>query len=372
MHARNSEMLSMTIRRSSHVHRAGAFSRLVAFVLWAVVVAPSAQGQFTSVQFGKNKVQYQSFEWRYITSPHFDIYFHDSLDYIAKFCAYKAEDALGELIRSFGFRPNKRLTIVLYGSHNQFQQTNIIGQLLPEGVGGVTELFKNRMVLPFEGDWEKFRHVIHHELVHAYLNEMFYAGSIQVALYSRSTIPIWMNEGLAEYESLHGLDVQTDMFMRDLATSEALRPLGQLDGYLAYRAGQAFYAYIERQYGKGKVAELIHKLRGAQSVSAAFEATFGKDLEEFSDEWQQAMRKMYWPDLDLFTRVDDFAQRLTNHVKDGNYYYSSPALSPDGKQVAFISDRDGDFGIYVMDLTKRTMRQLVSSGARSILRSSTF
>ncbi|GIV56337.1 MAG: hypothetical protein KatS3mg040_1105 [Candidatus Kapaibacterium sp.] len=362
MHARNFEMLSMTIRRSSHVHRAGAFFRLVAFVLWAVVVAPSAQGQFTSVQFGKNKVQYQSFEWRYITSPHFDIYFHDSLDYIAKFCAYKAEDALDELIRSFGFRPNKRLTIVLYGSHNQFQQTNIIGQLLPEGVGGVTELFKNRMVLPFEGDWEKFRHVIHHELVHAYLNEMFYAGSIQVALYSRSTIPIWMNEGLAEYESLHGLDVQTDMFMRDLATSEALRPLTQLDGYLAYRAGQAFYAYIERQYGKGKVAELIHKLRGAQSVSAAFEATFGKDLEEFSDEWQQAMRKMYWPDLDLFMRVDDFAQRLTNHVKDGNYYYSSPALSPDGKQVALISDRDGDFGIYVMDLTKRTMRELVSSG----------
>ncbi|KXB98357.1 MAG: hypothetical protein AA908_02895 [Chlorobi bacterium NICIL-2] len=335
---------------------ARAFGWLTAIVLWAIAIAPAF------AQFGKNKVQYQSFEWRYITSPHFDIYFHDSLDYIAKFCAYKAEDALGELIRSFGFRPNKRLTIVLYGSHNQFQQTNIIGQLLPEGVGGVTELFKNRMVLPFEGDWEKFRHVIHHELVHAYLNEMFYAGSIQVALYSRSTIPIWMNEGLAEYESLHGLDAQTDMFMRDLATSEALRPLGQLDGYLAYRAGQAFYAYIERQYGKGKVAELIHKLRGAQSVSAAFEATFGKDLEEFSDEWQQAMRKMYWPDLDLFTRVDDFAQRLTNHVKDGNYYYSSPALSPDGKQVALISDRDGDFAIYVMDLTKRTMRQLVSSG----------
>ncbi len=315
-----------------------------------------------SAQFGKNKVQYQSFEWRYITSPHFDIYFHDSLDYIARFCAYKAEDALNELIRSFGFRPNKRMTIVLYGSHNQFQQTNIIGQLLPEGVGGVTELFKNRMVLPFEGDWEKFRHVIHHELVHAYLNEMFYAGTIQVALYSRSMIPLWMNEGLAEYESLHGLDDQTDMFMRDLATSEALRPLEQLDGYLAYRAGQAFYAYIERQYGRGKVAELIHKLRGAQTVSSAFEATFGKSLEDFSEEWQMAMRKMYWPDLDIFTRVDDFAQRLTNHTKDNCYYYSSPALSPDGKEVAFISDRDGGFAIYIMDLATRRIRQLISSG----------
>lgn len=313
-------------------------------------------------QFGKNKVQYQTFVWSYITSPHFDIYFHDSLEYIAKFCAYKAEDALSSLIRSFGFRPNKRMTIVLYGSHNQFQQTNIIGQLLPEGVGGVTELFKNRMVLPFEGDWEKFRHVIHHELVHAYLNEMFYAGSIQVALYSRSTIPLWMNEGLAEFESLGGLDVQTDMFMRDLALSEALRPLDQLDGYLAYRGGQAFYAYIERQYGKGKISELIHKLRHAQTLSAAFEATFGKSLEDFSEEWQNAMKKMYWPDLERFNRLDDFAQRLTNHTKDGNFYYSSPALSPNGRDVAFISDRDGDFAIYTMDLTTRKMRRLISSG----------
>ncbi|MCX7936273.1 MAG: peptidase MA family metallohydrolase [Chlorobi bacterium] len=313
-------------------------------------------------QFGKNKVQYQSFEWRYITSPHFDIFFHDTLDYLAKFCAYKAEEALNSLITNFGFRPTKRLTIVIYGSHNQFQQTNIIGQLLPEGVGGVTELFKNRMVLPFEGDWEKFRHVIHHELVHAYLNEMFYAGSIQVALYSRSTIPLWMNEGLAEYESLGGLDVQTDMFMRDIALSEALPPLEQLNGYLAYRGGQAFYAYVERQYGRGKVAELIHKLRSAQTPSAAFEATFGKSLEDFSEEWQNAMKKMYWPDLDRFTRLDDFAQRLTNHTKDGNFYYSSPAISPDGREVAFISDRDGDFGVYVMDLSSRRMRRLVSSG----------
>jgi len=326
------------------------------------LLGAGAHAQVSSVQFGKNKVQYQSFEWKYITSPHFDVYFHDSLEYIATFCAYKAEEALSSLVDHFGFRPNKRLRIIVYGSHNQFQQTNVIGQLLPEGVGGVTELFKNRMVLPFEGDWEKFRHVIHHELVHAYLNEMFYAGSIQIALLSQTSIPLWMNEGLAEFESLGGLDVQTDMFMRDLALSQQLRRLDQLDGYLAYRAGQAFYAYIERQYGRSKVAELIHKLRNSQTPSMAFEATFGKSLEDFSDEWENAMKKMYWPDLDRFVRLEDFAQRLTNHAKDDNYYYSSPAISPDGQRVALISDRDGDFGIYVMDLTTRQLTKLISSG----------
>ena len=50
---------------------------------------------------------------------------------------------------------------------------------MEEGVGGVTELFKNRVVVPFEGNYKQFRHVIHHELVHAVINEMFYGGSIQ-------------------------------------------------------------------------------------------------------------------------------------------------------------------------------------------------
>jgi DNA-binding beta-propeller fold protein YncE len=340
-----------------HLFRRNAWKWLVFCLLPLTTYA-----QFSTVQFGKNKVQYQSFEWKYITSPHFDVFFHDSLEYIATFCAYKAEEALNSLVDHFGFRPNKRLRIIVYGSHNQFQQTNVIGQLLPEGVGGVTELFKNRMVLPFEGDWEKFRHVIHHELVHAYLNEMFYAGSIQIALVSQAQIPLWMNEGLAEFESLGGLDVQTDMFMRDLALSQQLRGLNELGGYLAYRGGQTFYAYIERQYGRSKVSELIHKLRNSQTLSQAFEATFGKSLEDFSEEWVNAMKKMYWPDLDRFMRLDDFAQRLTNHTKDDNFYYSSPAISPDGNRVAFISDRDGDFGIYIMDLATRRMTKLISSG----------
>ncbi len=40
--------------------------------------------------------------------------------------------------------------------------------------------FKNRVILPFEGSYALFRHVIHHELVHAVLNDMFYGGNDSV------------------------------------------------------------------------------------------------------------------------------------------------------------------------------------------------
>src|SRR6185503_2963956 len=182
-------------------------------ILFLTLVVPATAQQ---TMFGKNKVQYREFQWKYIQSPHFDIYFYQGGKDIAEFCAEVAEPALTSIQNTIRYDITDRISILVYNSHNDFQQTNAVGEFLPEGVGGVTELFKNRVVVPFEGDYEKFRHVIHHELVHAVLPDMVSGGSYQALLTGGGMqIPTWMNEGLAEYESLHGLDVETDMFMRD-------------------------------------------------------------------------------------------------------------------------------------------------------------
>ena len=112
--------------------------------------------------FGKNKVQYTEFEWYYIQSDHFDIYFNIGGEYIANFTADVAESSYTQISKSFRYQITNRIPIIVYNSHNEFQQTNVVNSYLEEGIGGVTELFKNRVVLPFEGDYKKFRHVIHH------------------------------------------------------------------------------------------------------------------------------------------------------------------------------------------------------------------
>ncbi|MFN3307072.1 MAG: biopolymer transporter Tol, partial [Candidatus Kapaibacteriota bacterium] len=183
-------------------------------------------------QFGKNKVQYEKFNWRYIQTQHFDVYFHDKNKTLAVFAGKVAETSLGSIQKTLKYRITQRIPIIVYNSHNQFQQTNVINMFLPEGIGGVTELFKNRVVVPFEGDYEQFRHVIHHELVHAVINDWFYGGTIQSAV-SRGNmveIPLWMHEGLCEWESIGGLDVSTDVYIRDLTLSENLPDLNYLDG----------------------------------------------------------------------------------------------------------------------------------------------
>lgn len=317
--------------------------------------------------FGKNKKQYEKFNWKFIQSDNFDVYYHDGAEYIAKFTALKAEDALRQIQEELSFTISKRIVFIIYNSHNQFQQTNVINEFMTEGIGGVTELFKNRVVIPFEGDYAKFRHVIHHELVHAVINDMFYGGSIQ-ALMSNSgaaMLPLWMNEGYAEYSSAGGLDVKTDMFMRDVAVSEYLRGIGQLNGYFAYRGGQAFWSYIASKYGKGKVGEVLNRFRTIGDVDRTFRAAFGMSYEEMSEQWAKDEKKFYFPDVDRYEYVEDYATRLTNHQKENYFYNTSPSISPDGERVAFISDRgEMTFGLWVMDLQSKEAKKLAGS-ARS-------
>ncbi len=316
----------------------------------------------SSAQFGQNKVQYQNFNWKFISSAHFDVYFNDGEKYLAEFCAHKAEEGFVTISRDLNYTINKRISIVVYGSHVEYQQTNVIPDFMPEGIRGVTELYKNRVVVNFEGNWELFRQLIQHELTHAILNEVLYYGNTRYLYQSRVQMPLWMNEGLAEFESLHGLDAPTDMFMRDIALSEYLPPLEQLSGFFAYRGGQAFWDYVVRKYGRGKIAEIIGNIRLGMDLNWVCMASFSMSLEEFSERWQEDMKREYFPDLEKFQRLEDFAKRLSNSAKDASQYNSSPAISPDGSKVAFISMRDGSYGIYLMDIEKKSdVRKLISS-----------
>ena len=183
--------------------------------------------------FGQNKVQYRNFDWSFITSPHFDIYYYGDASDLAQYTAEKGEEAYEQISKHLRWTLRKRVPIIIYHSHNDFQQTNVVLPYMREGIGGVTELFKNRVVIPFEGDYAQFRHVIHHELVHALINDMIYGSAQNV--YSgrvRLRVPLWANEGLAEYLSMNW-DTQSDMILRDLAVHEDMPTVQQLESFLA-------------------------------------------------------------------------------------------------------------------------------------------
>lgn len=333
--------------------------------LFSILISSNVSfGQLDAI-FGKNKVQYETFKWKYLQSKHFDVYFYQGGEYLAQYTAEVSEKALDSISSTFDYRISNRIPVIIFNSHNDFQQNNVIDQYLPEGVGGVTELFKNRVLVPFEGDYEKFRHVIHHELVHAFMNDMFYGGSIQNIISRNITLvfPLWLSEGMAEYESLSGLDKATDMFMRDAVVNNYLPPLEYIGGYFAYRGGQSFFSWLADYYGKESIGKLMNNIKGLGDVDAAFRETYKLGLEKIGEKWQKELKKTYWPGVAYREEVTDFAKPLTDHEKDGGFYNVSPVISPNGNLFAFISNRDDLFDVFVANASTGEVLQKVIEGS---------
>ena len=175
-------------------------------------------------QFGKNIVQYQSFDWHYLQTEYFDIYYYDT-DINAQYVAQESQNAYDNISNALQWKLKNRIPIIVYNSHNDFQQTNVIDMYMPEGVGGVTELYKNRVVIPYDGKHKDFKDVLHHELVHAFINDYIYKGNaMNMQDESITPIPLWMNEGLAELLS-NNWSTESDMWIRDLVINGKQLPV---------------------------------------------------------------------------------------------------------------------------------------------------
>ncbi len=317
--------------------------------------------------FGQNKVQYRDFDWQYIEAPHFDIYYYGDEKPLAEFTAEVIEDAYDQVSKHLRWELNKRVTVIVYHSHNDFQQTNVVWDYMSEGIGGVTELFKNRVVIPFEGSYEQFRHVIHHELVHAVVNDMIYGGNIQSIISGRVrlNIPLWANEGLAEYLSSNW-DTQADMILRDISINERMPSINELNYYFAYKGGQSVWRFIAEKYGREKVGEIFIAMKRRQDAEKGFRKALGLDFEELTEQWHKYLKKEYWSDISGRDELTDVSKRITDHKEDRNFYNVSPAVSPDGSKIAILTDRSGYADIMLIDgISGKRIKTLVK-GNRSV------
>ena len=330
-------------------------------LIWLMVLLFLLPGSAMPQYFGKNKVQYGKFNWQYLQTEHFDIYFTEGGQSVATFVGQVAEESYQKLRQSFRYDLQDRIKVIVHNSHNDFQQTNVDLSEPEESVGGFTEFFKNRVVIPYEGEWEKFRHVVHHELTHAVMLQMVYGAGVQSIItgLTQMQLPLWFIEGLAEYES-RGWDIESDMYMRDATLNGYVPEIPMLYGFLAYKGGQSVWNYVTERYGAEKVGELIGKVKINKSFERGLKNSIGIDEKELTKRWHLYLKRKYWPDIENRKEPEEIAKRLTDHRKDGSFVNISPAFSHRGDKLVFKSDKSDYFDIYLMSaIDGRVLKSLV-------------
>jgi WD40 repeat protein len=302
--------------------------------------APRAEAQY----FGRNPVQWERLKFEVLQTEHFDIHYYPEEQEAAAQAGRLAERWYTRLSRILGHRFKERQPLVLYASHAHFQQTNTIGGAPGEGTGGVTEAFKRRIVLPVGSSLAETDHVLGHELVHAFQYSMTGQGRISSTNYPGALrMPLWFIEGMAEYLSVGPVDAHTAMWMRDAARKEKLPNIRDLEKgrFFPYRYGQALWAYLAGRYGDQVVGESLRAIGPRTTdASAVLKAVLGVDHEQISKDWHAALREAVTPVMTGKQDPTKYGPSLVTEKGQGGNLNVGPALSPDGAQLAFLSERD--------------------------------
>src|ERR687896_721592 len=182
--------------------------------LFALLLAP---GLLEAQYFGRNKVQYSSFDFKIIQTEHFDVYYYERERVAAMDAARMSDRAYARLSKVLNHEFRERKPIILYASHSDFQQTNALGQAPGEGTQGVTDFQRNRNVLPFTGSYAEFEHVLLHEMAHQFQYDTWSRGRAGSGIATLIAInpPLWFAEGMAEYLSSGPIHSETAMSLRD-------------------------------------------------------------------------------------------------------------------------------------------------------------
>ena len=232
--------------------------------------------------FGRNKVQHREFDFKVLSTEHFDVYYYPGQEAFVGHVARMAERWYARLNWLFGTVLTSRQPLILYASSADFRQTNTVSGDLGEGTGGVTEGLRRRIVMPSAGPLAGTDHVLGHELVHAFQYDM--GGALSLSESGLMRLPLWMVEGLAEYLSIGSVDPQTAMWLRDAVVSNTLPTVQDLGNarFFPYRFGHAFWAYIAGRWDDSTVMLLFNTAVKAGDAEQAIRIVLGMDSGQLS------------------------------------------------------------------------------------------
>lgn len=321
---------------------------LIAGLLLVAAAAPHAAAQYYA--FGKNKVQYESFQWKTLRGPHVEIYYYPEEEPLARLALVLAEASYDDLKGKFQHEVDRPVPMIVFNSHHHFEQNNVSPFYVPEGVQGFTEYLKGRVVLPYTGSYAEFRHVIHHEMVHVFqfslLDEVYKKHKKSTYLVP----PLWFSEGLAEYWS-NEWDATGTMVLSDMVLEGQLPSIGNLWRYngtfTIYKLGQSICQYIGETYGQDALRRLYTDIYREDRFEKLMARVTGVSAGKISDDWIYAMKRRYFPVVKDHVSLASAAEERA--VSQG--VNLKPVAVPDttilgGHRYLFLSARSGYTNIY--------------------------
>ncbi|MQG38301.1 MAG: hypothetical protein FI719_08135 [SAR202 cluster bacterium] len=113
---------------------------------------------------------------------------------------------------------------------------------------------------------------------------------------SRASVPLWLNEGLAEYGNLDQT-ISYERFLEWAVGTDRLIPLKSLRSFpgdpnltlVAYGQGRSVVKYMIDEFGTEKMSELLATLGTGIGIDDALGAVYGFGIRGLEDKWRESI-----------------------------------------------------------------------------------
>lgn len=335
--------------------------------------------------FAQDLYNQPELKWQTFETEHFNIYYTPGLEDVASLAAEAAEEVHEPLCELYQYRPDTKVSLI-------FSDTDDIANAGSYFQSNKIKFYATSMNWDLRGTHNWIRNVVTHEYTHMIQlgatrkwSRSFPAGYFQFLGYEEErrpdvlygypnrliswpipsvTIPAWFAEGTAQFQftgtGYDFWDSHRDMLLRQATLSHRLLSFEEM-GYFGktslesegvYNQGFSLCKYIAEHGGGaetlGKISRKMSSLLPITLNKAIGDVT-GKSGEVWYAEWKADLERSYGA---LRTEL---APTLTaaDTLPTTGYVNLFPRLSPDGKKIAYISNKNRDYygqsSLYLFD-----------------------
>lgn len=325
----------------------------------------SMLAQATSETFGKNRIQYRTFDWQYISGENFDVYFYGSRLSVARESLDFLEGEFDRITDQIGYPPYYKTKIFLYNSLTDLRQSNIGLNRTIFTVGGETEFVKPYVEAAHLGNIQDLKGELLYRISDLMVNEMMFGGTLKDVFQSAllMNLPDWFVDGVSLYVA-KGWDTEMDDYIRQYMRSKKTRKLGKLNHKEAGLVGQSVWNYIAEKYGRSSVANILNYTRVTRNEESGIQLTLGVSYKQLVADWERYYSEMEVMVSKSYVAPSD-STRFTFY-NNKTTQFTTVKMSPDGRYIAYAENDRGRFIVKVRELGTEKEKVILSGGSKVV------